>query len=118
VAVLGSIGATVARNDWTSFAAGLPAAIQARAQALAPLVVLGQGSSIGTLAGQLFGPQAAALASSRALDAFCHGMQQAFVAGAAVAVAAAAIAVVGLPSRGRHGTDSVAARVSHNEPDL
>src|SRR5674476_1386460 len=81
VAVLGSIGATVARNDWTSFAAGLPVVIQARAQALAPLVVLGQGSSIGTLAGQLLGPQAAALASSRALDAFCHGMQQAFVAG-------------------------------------
>ena len=57
VAVLGSIGATVARNNWTSFAAGLPAAIEARAQALAPLVVLGQGSSIGTLAGQLLGPR-------------------------------------------------------------
>jgi EmrB/QacA subfamily drug resistance transporter len=118
VAVLGSIGATVARNDWTSFAAGLPAVIQARAQALAPFVVVGQGSSIGTLAGQLLGPQAATLASSHALDAFCHGMQQAFVAGAAVAVAAAGLAVVGLPSRGRHRTDSLAARVSHNEPAL
>ena len=45
-------------------------------------------------------------------------MQQAFVAGAAVGVVAAGLAVVGLPSIGRHGTDSVAARVSHNEPAL
>ena len=102
VAVLGSIGATVARNDWSSFAARLPAAIQARTQALAPLVVLGQGGSIGALAGQLLGPQAAALANSRALDAFCHGMQQAFAAGAGVAVAAAGVAGVGLAFGSRH----------------
>jgi DHA2 family multidrug resistance protein-like MFS transporter len=102
VAVLGSIGATVARNDWSSFAARLPAAIQARTQALAPLVVLGQGGSIGALAGQLLGPRAAALASSHALDAFCHGMQQAFAAGAAVAVAAAGVAGAGLAFRSRH----------------
>jgi hypothetical protein len=45
-------------------------------------------------------------------------MQQAFVAGAAVGVVAAGLAVVGLPSRDRHGTDSVAAGVSQDEPTI
>ena len=115
VAVLGSIGATVARNDWTSFAAGLPAGIQSRAEALAPLVVLGQGGTIDTLVRPVLGPVAAVLASSRALDAFCHGMEQAFVAGAAVAVVAAVFAVVGLTSWSRHRTDIARAQALHDQ---
>jgi MFS family permease len=115
VAVLGSIGATVARSDWAGFAAGLPAGIQSRAEALAPLVVLGQGGTIDTLVRPVLGPVAAALASSRALDAFCHGMEQAFVAAAAVGVVAAALAVVGLASKSVHGTDIARAQALHDQ---
>ena len=100
VAVLGSIAATIARNDWSSFASTLPAAVQAKAQALEPLVVVGQGATAGSLAGKAFGPAAGQLAASHAFDAFCHGMQQAFLAALVIAIVAAAIAAVGLyPAR-------------------
>ena len=100
VAVLGSIASTIARNDWTSFTQGLPAALQTRAQALEPLVAVGQGATAGGLAGKALGPAAGQIATTHALDAFCHGMQQAFLAGLGVAVVAAVLAAVGLaPAR-------------------
>lgn len=96
VAVLGSIGSTVARNDWSNFVSTLPAIIQAKALALEPLVVIGQGPKVGELAAQALGQAAGAIAASHASDAFCHGQQEAFIAAAVVAVAAAGVAVVGL----------------------
>jgi len=104
VAVLGSIGSTVARNDWSSFTAGLPILIQSKAQALEPLVVLGQGHTVGSLASSALGSQAGAIAASQASNAFCHGQQEAFMAAAGVAVAAAAVGAIGLawkPAAGR-----------------
>jgi MFS family permease len=100
VAVLGSIASTIARNDWSIFTSTVPAAVQAKAQALEPLVVVGQGATAGSLAGKALGPAAGQIAASHAFDAFCHGMQQAFLAALVIAIVAAAIAAVGLfPAR-------------------
>ncbi len=96
VAVLGSIGATVARGDWASWTLGLPATLQPSAHALEPLVVLGRGSQIESLASQMVGPAGGALAAQQAVDAFSHGMSQAFVVAAGVALVAAALALAGL----------------------
>ena len=100
VAVLGSIASTIARNDWSSFTSALPATAQAKAQALEPLVVVGQGATAGALAAKALGPAAGLLVAGHAADAFCHGMQQAFLTALVIAVVAAAVAAVGLvPAR-------------------
>jgi EmrB/QacA subfamily drug resistance transporter len=96
VAVLGSIGATIARNDWANWTSGLPASLQPGAHSLEPLVVLGRGSQIESLASQMVGQAGGALAAEQAVDAFTRGMGQAFILAASVAFVAAAIAVVGL----------------------
>jgi EmrB/QacA subfamily drug resistance transporter len=101
VAVLGSIGATVARGDWSSWTSGLPASLQSGAQALEPLVVLGRGSQVQTLAAPTVGQTGAALAAQQAVDAFTNGMGQAFVIAAVIALAAGALAAVGLGFRPR-----------------
>ncbi len=102
VAVLGSIGSTVARNDWSSFTSGLPAAVQARADALEPLVVIGQGGTIGSLIARTLGLPAALAAANQAYGAFCHGMQLAFLAAVGVAIGAAILAALGLAVAPRH----------------
>jgi EmrB/QacA subfamily drug resistance transporter len=99
VAVLGSIGATVARADWGSWTRGLPVSLQSQANALQPLVVLGRGSQVQVLASGAVGPAGGALAAQQAVSAFTDGMAQAFVVGAAVALVAGALALVGLASR-------------------
>jgi EmrB/QacA subfamily drug resistance transporter len=96
VAVLGSIGATVARTDWASWTRGLPASLQGQADALQPLVVLGRGSQVQTIASHAVGPAGGAAAAQQAVTAFTNGMGQAFVIGAGVALVAGALAVVGL----------------------
>ncbi len=96
VAVLGSIGATIARSDWSSWTNGLPASLRPGAQSLEPLVVIGRGGQIESLAAQTVGQAGGALAATQAVDAFTHGMGQAFLVGAGIALVAGALAAVGL----------------------
>jgi hypothetical protein len=109
VAVLGSIGATVARTDWASWTRGLPASLQGQADALQPLVVLGRGSQVQTLASQAGGPAGGAAAAQQAVTAFTNGMGQAFVIGAGVALVAGALAVVGLAFHREPATGPISA---------
>ena len=88
IAVLGSVGATLARNDWQQQLALLAPAARARAEQLTALVLGGQGKAVAALAG----PQAQAAA----LESFVHGVRGAMLAGSALTLLAAAVAFVGL----------------------
>jgi EmrB/QacA subfamily drug resistance transporter len=118
VAVLGSIGATVARGDWSTATSGLPGSAQDKAHLLEPLVVLGQGGRIESLASQALGPALGAMARTQAVDAFCHGMERAFLAGAAVAVAAAGAAALGLAGRPASVSGEAAAAPAGSGPEV
>jgi MFS transporter, DHA2 family, multidrug resistance protein len=88
IAVLGSVGTTLARNDWQHQLALLAPATRAKAEQLTALVLGGQGKAIGALAGPQ--AQAAALAS------FVHGVRGAMLVGSALTLLAAAVAFLGL----------------------
>ena len=89
IAVLGSVGATLAANSWTDKVAVLPTALQAKADALTPLVQGGQGKLITSLTGRPAVGQAA-------LDSFQHGVRGAFFVGACLLLVAAAVSFFGL----------------------
>jgi EmrB/QacA subfamily drug resistance transporter len=94
VALLGSVGATLASNSWHSFvSAQVPAPAQNAALRLTPLVQGGRGHTIS----QLPVPHASDLAG-QALLSFQHGVRGAFFVGACLLLAAAAVAFVGLRS--------------------
>lgn len=120
VAVLGSVGATVARGDWSTATSGLPPSVQGQAHLLEPLVVIGQGDRIAALASQALGATFGAMARTQAANAFCDGMRQAFSVGAVVAVIAAGVAVAGLTRRGAtsHEPDPSSATAQTGGPDL
>lgn len=88
IAVLGSIAATLARNDWQDKLALLAPAARGQAEQLTGLVLGGQGKAIAALAG----PQAQAAA----LESFVHGVRGAMVVGSALTLLAAAVAFFGL----------------------
>ena len=85
VAVLGSIAATVASASWADHA---PAALQATAGRLDPLVIGGQADQISRIAGS-----DASLAASQA---FVDGVTTAMTVGSLIALAGAVIAFFGL----------------------
>ena len=89
IAVLGSVGATLAANSWTDKVSVLPTALQAKADALTPLVQGGQGKLITSLTGRPAVGQAA-------LDSFQHGVRGAFFVGACLLLVAAAVSFFGL----------------------
>ena len=92
IAVLGSIGATIAANHWHG------------SEALTELVVGGQGSVIG----QVAGPEAQA----QAYDAWLNGMQGAMLVGSGLTLLAALLAYVGLRGvRSAHATAPAAVAV-------
>jgi DHA2 family multidrug resistance protein-like MFS transporter len=94
IALLGSVGATLAANSWHSFvSAQVPAPAQNAALGLTPLVQGGRAHTISNLPV----PHADALAS-QALLSFQHGVRGAFFVGACLLFAAAVVAFVGLRS--------------------
>jgi EmrB/QacA subfamily drug resistance transporter len=94
IALLGSVGATLAANSWHSFVSSqVPAPAQNAALRLTPLVQGGRAHAID----QLPVPHAAALAN-QALLSFQHGVRGAFFVGACLLLAAAVVAFVGLRS--------------------
>jgi EmrB/QacA subfamily drug resistance transporter len=88
IAVLGTVAAMLTRSEWQHQLELLPAADQANAAHLAPLVVGGQGSAIATVAGR---PTELA-----GLEAFVSGLQGALLISSILALAAAAVAFAGL----------------------
>jgi EmrB/QacA subfamily drug resistance transporter len=91
IAILGSVGATLAANNWADKVAALPQALQAKATALTPLVEGGQGALITQKTGRPAVGQAA-------LDSFQHGVRGAFFIGACMLLLAAVVSFVGLRS--------------------
>ena len=108
IALLGSVGATLAANSWHSFVSSqVPAPAQNAALRLTPLVQGGRAHAID----QLPVPHAAALAN-QALLSFQHGVRGAFFVGACLLFAAAVVAFVGLrsvPAPGRANAPAGAA---------
>jgi Na+/melibiose symporter-like transporter len=105
IAVLGSIGTSLAASSWHDKVAALPAGLQAQANQLTPLVQGGQGAKITAVTGS---PEA----GHQALLAFQHGVRGAFLAGSLLLLTAAAVAFVGLrkvpsPSHAPAATASV-----------
>jgi EmrB/QacA subfamily drug resistance transporter len=88
IAVLGTVGASIAQNHWTDFTNTLSGSAQTKAESLNGLVVGGQSRVIGRLAG----PQAQDAAAS----SFVHGLNAAMYVGSALALAAAFVAFFGL----------------------
>ena len=89
IAVLGSVGTTIAANNWQSKASSLPAGLQSRAEALTPLVQGGQGAKITSIThSEAVGHQA--------LLSFQQGVQGALTVGSVLLFAAAAVAFLGL----------------------
>ena len=89
IAILGSVGATLASNAWADKVATLPQALQAKATALTPLVQGGQGALITKETGRPAVGQAA-------LESFQHGVRGAFFIGACMLLLAAIVSFVGL----------------------
>jgi EmrB/QacA subfamily drug resistance transporter len=89
IAMLGGIGTTLSASSWTDHISGLPTAIQARAEALTPLVQGGQGARILAITHN-------PAAKTAALDSFVHGVQGALLAGSLLTLAAGIVAFVGL----------------------
>jgi EmrB/QacA subfamily drug resistance transporter len=88
IAVLGSIAATLARADWQHKLPLLAPAAQAKAGHLTALVLGGQGKAIASLAGRP--------AERAGLESFVHGLRGALLTSAVLALAAAAVAAIGL----------------------
>ena len=88
LAILGAVGATLTVNAWTERTAALPAGLRAQAARLDELVIGGQGQVVGRLAG----PRA----RQAALESFVHGVHGAMWVAAALTLAAALTAYVGL----------------------
>jgi EmrB/QacA subfamily drug resistance transporter len=103
LAVLGAVGATLASRQWESDVARLPAAARGPASGLEELVIGGQGEVVGRLAGPV--------AQQHAFEAFVTGVQGAMWVGAALTLAAALTAFIGL-----RGTPSPADREEPADP--
>jgi EmrB/QacA subfamily drug resistance transporter len=88
IAVLGSVGATLASSQWQDTISGLPATLQARAGGLEQLVIGARASQIGQIAG--------GRAQDAAAAAFMHGFRGAMLVGAGLAFTAAIISFAGL----------------------
>ena len=88
IAILGTVGASVATSKWNTFAHAAPAAAQPKIHALTGLVVGGQSRRIGAIAG----PHAQAAAA----ESFVHGLNAAMYVGGALTLAAAFVAFFGL----------------------
>jgi EmrB/QacA subfamily drug resistance transporter len=88
IAILGTVGASVATSKWNSFASSVPASSKPKLDALTGLVVGGQSRRIGGLAGQH--------AQDAAASAFVHGLNSAMYVGGALTLAAAFVAFFGL----------------------
>jgi EmrB/QacA subfamily drug resistance transporter len=88
IAILGTVGASVATSKWNLFASSVPASSKPKIDALTGLVVGGQSRRIGGLAGQQ--------AQDAAASAFVHGLNSAMYVGSALTLAAAFVAFFGL----------------------
>jgi Na+/melibiose symporter-like transporter len=88
LAVLGAVGATLTSRQWESDVAALPPAARAPAAGLEDLVIGAQGRVVGRIAGPA--------AQQHALEAFVSGLQGAMWVGAALTLAAAVTAFIGL----------------------
>ncbi len=88
LAVLGAVGATLAGRQWEEDVAQLPPAVQGPASQLEELVIGGQGRVVG----QIAGPEA----QQHAMEAFVSGVQGAMLVGAALTLAAALTAFIGV----------------------
>ena len=107
IAMLGGIGTTLSASSWTDRISSLPAALQAHAAALTPLVQGGQGARILAITHD-------PAAKTAALDSFVHGVQGALLAGAVLTFAAGVVALAGLrglraPQGGGEAPDPAAA---------
>ena len=89
IAMLGGIGTTLSASSWTDRISSLPAALQAHAAALTPLVQGGQGARILAITHD-------PAAKTAALDAFVHGVRGALLTGSALTLAAGIVALLGL----------------------
>ncbi len=89
IAILGSVGATLAANSWNDKLAHLPPAVQARGQQLTELVQGGQGRLI-TEKTHL------PAVGNAALESFQHGVQGALLVAAFLLLGAAFVAFFGL----------------------
>jgi EmrB/QacA subfamily drug resistance transporter len=89
IAILGSVGATLAASNWTDKVSALPPALHAKGAALTPLVQGGQGALI---TAKTHSPAIGAAA----LDSFQHGVRGAFLVGAILLLVAAAVSFFGL----------------------
>jgi EmrB/QacA subfamily drug resistance transporter len=88
VAILGAVGATLAGNAWADSSARLTGAAAARADALTPTVIGGQGAVVGQAAGPA--------AEQAALEAFVSGVRGAMWVAAGLLLAAALVGFFGL----------------------
>jgi Na+/melibiose symporter-like transporter len=101
LAVLGAVAATLASRQWEQDLTSLPPALQARGRAAEDLVIGGQGHVIGRIAGPV--------AQDHALDAFVDGVRGAMWVAAALTLAAAMTAFIGLrgtPSPNHQGDEA------------
>jgi EmrB/QacA subfamily drug resistance transporter len=88
IAVLGTIGTSVAANSWHTKIAGLPPAHHAAALRLTALVEGGQSRLVGHYAGPV--------ARAAANDAFVSGVREAMLVGSGLMLLAGVVAFVGL----------------------
>jgi EmrB/QacA subfamily drug resistance transporter len=89
IAILGSVGATLAASSWDDKIAVLPQALQVKAQALTPLVQGGQGKLITSITGR-------PAVGDAALQSFQHGVRGAFLVAAFLLLLAAFVSFFGL----------------------
>jgi EmrB/QacA subfamily drug resistance transporter len=106
IAVLGSIAATLTRDDWQHRLSLLGPGTQAKATELSTLVLGGQGKAIAALAGR---PTAAA-----GLESFVEGVHAALLTGTALTLLSAAVAFLGL--RAQTNTDATAPATYADSP--
>jgi EmrB/QacA subfamily drug resistance transporter len=88
LAVLGAVGAALASSHWEADVAKLPVGARGPASRLEELVIGGQGQVVGRIAGPT--------AQQHAAEAFVSGVQAAMWVGAALTLAAALTAFIGL----------------------
>jgi MFS family permease len=88
IAVLGTVGASVASSHWSDFAKTVPAASRPKIEALQDAVVGGQSRLIGRTAGSQ--------AQDAAASSFVHGLNAAMYVGSGLTLIAAFIAFFGL----------------------
>jgi MFS family permease len=88
IAVLGTVGASVASSHWSDFAKTVPAATRPKIEALQGAVIGGQSRVIGRAAGSQ--------AQDAAASSFVHGLNAAMYVGSGLTLIAAFIAFFGL----------------------